>query len=44
VVASAFHPALASVGSLLAVAGYFLGTYAGLACGYLLEGVHSLIQ
>ena len=32
IVASAFHPSLAPVGVLLAVAGYVLGTYAGLAC------------
>ena len=32
IVASAFHPSLAPVGALLAVAGYVLGTYAGLLC------------
>lgn len=32
IVASAFHPTLAPVGVLLAVAGYVLGTYAGLLC------------
>lgn len=32
IVASAFHPTLAPVGVLLAVAGYVLGTYAGLVC------------
>lgn len=37
IVASAFHPALAPVGVLLAVAGYVLGTFAGIACSYLLE-------
>lgn len=37
VVASAFHPALAPVGALLAVAGYLLGTLAGIACSFLLE-------
>ncbi len=37
VVASAFHPALAPVGALLAVAGYVLGTYCGLICMYLLK-------
>ena len=36
VVASAFHPSLAPVGALLAVAGYVLGTYAGIACMKLL--------
>lgn len=39
VVASAFHPSLAPVGALLAVAGYVLGTYAGLFCMQLLKMV-----
>lgn len=39
VVASAFHPSLAPVGVLLAVAGYVLGTYAGLICMSLLKYV-----
>ncbi|MCH7547302.1 MAG: DUF819 family protein, partial [Planctomycetes bacterium] len=37
IVASAFHPTLAPVGVLLAVAGYVLGTYAGLLCIVLLK-------
>lgn len=37
VVASAFHPSLAPVGVLLAVAGYVLGTYAGLLCMFLMR-------
>ena len=37
IVASAFHPSLASVGVLLAVGGYVLGTYAALLCAYLLQ-------
>jgi len=37
VVASAFHPSLAPVGALLAVAGYVLGTYAGLVCMWMLK-------
>lgn len=37
VVASAFHPSLASVGVLLAVFGYVIGTYAALACTFLME-------
>jgi len=37
VVASAFHPSLAPVGALLAVAGYVLGTYAGLVCMELMK-------
>jgi uncharacterized membrane protein len=37
VVASAFHPALAPVGVLLAVLGYTVGTYAGWLCGQLLR-------
>lgn len=39
IVASAFHPSLASVGVLLAVAGYVLGTYAGLVCMHMLKWV-----
>ncbi len=39
VVASAFHPSLAPVGALLAVAGYVLGTYAGLICMSMLKWV-----
>ncbi len=37
VVASAFHPALAPVGVLLAVLGYALGTYAAWLCGVLMQ-------
>ncbi|TMO92366.1 hypothetical protein CWC11_22180, partial [Pseudoalteromonas sp. S3178] len=37
VVASAFHPALAPVGVLLAVLGYALGTYMAWLCGQLLR-------
>ncbi|MEG3192259.1 DUF819 family protein [Lysobacter sp. D1-1-M9] len=39
VVASAFHPALAPVGVLLAVLGYALGTYAAYATGLLLRAI-----
>ena len=39
IVASAFHPSLAPVGALLAVAGYVLGTYAGLVCMQMLKWV-----
>ncbi|WMN59449.1 DUF819 family protein [Pseudoalteromonas xiamenensis] len=39
VVASAFHPALAPVGVLLAVIGYALGTYMAWICGQLLRMV-----
>ena len=35
-VAAAYHPSLAPVGALMAVAGYVLGTYAGLVCMKLL--------
>ncbi|ATD00968.1 MULTISPECIES: DUF819 domain-containing protein [Pseudoalteromonas] len=41
VVASAFHPALAPVGVLLAVLGYALGTYAAWFCGQVLQLVGS---
>lgn len=43
IVASAFHPSLATVGVLLAVVGYVLGTYAALTCAYLLEMVHNFM-
>jgi uncharacterized membrane protein len=39
IVASAFHPALAPVGVLLAVFGYALGTYAAWFCGILMQAV-----
>ena len=39
VVASAFNPALAPVGVLLAVLGYALGTYGALLCGILMQSV-----
>lgn len=39
VVASVFHPALASVGVLLGVLGYVMGTYAGLLCAWLLRWI-----
>lgn len=37
IVASAFHPALAPVGVLLAVVGYALGTYGAWVCGQLMR-------
>lgn len=37
VVASAFSPALAPVGVLMAVLGYALGTYGALVCAYLMQ-------
>ncbi|MGD8328564.1 MAG: DUF819 family protein [Acidobacteriota bacterium] len=39
IVASAFHPALATVGVLLAVLGYALGTYGAWICGQLMRVV-----
>ncbi|MCG8424313.1 MAG: DUF819 family protein [Proteobacteria bacterium] len=39
IVASAFSPALAPVGVLLAVVGYALGTYAAWLCALLMQGV-----
>lgn len=39
VVASAFHPALAPVGVLLAVLGYAVGTYGAYLCGLMLRAV-----
>ncbi|HYO53312.1 DUF819 domain-containing protein [Archangium sp.] len=44
VVAAAFHPALAPVGVMLAVAGYVLGTYGGLVCAVMLEQVYRFIH
>ena len=41
VVASAFHPALAPVGVLLAVLGYAVGTYAAWFCGLVLQAIAS---
>lgn len=40
IVAGAFHPALAPVGALMGIAGYVLGTYAGLVCAALLRFVN----
>jgi uncharacterized membrane protein len=37
IVASAFHPSLASVGVLLAVFGYAIGTLAAIACAILMQ-------
>lgn len=42
VVASAFHPSLTSVGVLLAVFGYVVGTYAALGCAMLMEYASNL--
>jgi uncharacterized membrane protein len=39
VVASAFHPALAPVGVLLAVLGYVLGTYCAYLTGLMLQAL-----
>ena len=39
IVASAFHPALAPVGVLLAVLGYAVGTYAAYACALMMKFV-----
>ena len=39
VVAAAFSPSLAPVGVLLAVLGYFVGTYGAWLCGILMQGV-----
>ena len=39
IVASAFHPALAPVGVLLAVLGYALGTYGAWACALMMQAV-----
>jgi len=43
IVASAFHPALAPVGVLLAIGGYVLGTGAAIVCAQLLSMVHGFM-
>ncbi|HEX9794751.1 MAG TPA: DUF819 family protein [Planctomycetota bacterium] len=43
IVASAFHPALAPVGVLLAIGGYVLGVFVALPVRFLLQAVHSLL-
>jgi uncharacterized membrane protein len=43
IVASAFHPSLAPVGALMGIAGYVLGTYAGLLCAFLFKLVYPLV-
>jgi len=42
IVASAFNPALAPVGVLMAVLGYAVGTYGAYLCGLLLQLVHNM--
>ena len=37
IVAAAFHPSLASVGAILAVLGYALGTYGAIVCAELMR-------
>jgi uncharacterized membrane protein len=39
VVASVYHPAMAPLGVLMAVAGYVIGIYAALGCAWLLSQV-----
>jgi len=39
VVAAAFHPSLASVGVLLAILGYAVGTYGGYLTGLMMQWV-----
>jgi len=42
IVASAFHPSLATVGVLLAVFGYVVGTYGAMICTYIMEFASNL--
>ena len=42
IVASAFNPALAPVGVLMAVLGYAVGTYGAYLCGLLMQLVHNM--
>ncbi len=44
IVASAFHPALASVGALLAILGYVVGTYGALVAAQLMATVTDWLQ
>ena len=39
IVAGVYHPAMAPVGLLMAVAGYILGIYAGLGCAWILGAI-----
>jgi uncharacterized membrane protein len=41
IVASVYHPAMAPVGLLMAVAGYILGIYGGLVCAWMLAWIAS---
>ena len=42
IVASAFDPSLASVGVLLAVLGYALGTYGGYLSGLIMQAISAM--
>jgi uncharacterized membrane protein len=42
VIAASFHPALSSVGILLAICGYIVGTIGAYFCGLLLQVAHNL--
>ncbi len=42
IVASAFDPSLASVGVLLAVLGYALGTYGAYLCGLIMQAISGM--
>ncbi|GAB3224947.1 DUF819 family protein [Algoriphagus aestuariicola] len=42
IVASAFDPSLASVGVLIAVLGYALGTYGGYLCGLMMQAISGM--
>ncbi len=39
VVAGVYHPAMAPVGLLMAVAGYVLGIYGGVICAWMLGAI-----
>lgn len=43
VVAAAFHPSLATVGVLLAVLGYVIGTVGALLCAWLMENASMVV-
>jgi uncharacterized membrane protein len=44
IIASAFHPSLASVGAILAVLGYAVGTYGAIACAKMMEAVAPVVD
>ncbi|MDG1332810.1 MAG: DUF819 family protein [Crocinitomicaceae bacterium] len=44
IIAAAFHPSLASVGAILAVLGYAVGTYGAIACAKMMEAAAPVVE